>query len=276
MAYLIANANIFDGTGREPFRGAVRVEAERITAVIPGPDAPDAAGAIVIDGRGATLMPGLIESHAHLGLADMSSQDLNRAPDRGADAHHGAQCADDARLRLHERVLGRVGEAAPGHRAAPGDRGGTRGRAPAPRQWPGDHGDGRARRYESDAPASLRDADVLVGRGRARRDPPGVPAARAGGRGPLEAQPLRRHRDVELSLRADPDDGRRGRGRDGGGARGELARRRALQERGVGHARLAPRHRGHLSRQLRGRARPRRAGGGARPDLRRARARPHL
>jgi imidazolonepropionase-like amidohydrolase len=34
----------------------------------------------VIDGRGATLMPGLIESHAHLGLADMSSQDLNRLP----------------------------------------------------------------------------------------------------------------------------------------------------------------------------------------------------
>ena len=34
----------------------------------------------MIDGRGATLMPGLIESHAHLGLADMSSQDLNRLP----------------------------------------------------------------------------------------------------------------------------------------------------------------------------------------------------
>jgi imidazolonepropionase-like amidohydrolase len=70
MAYLIANANIFDGTGREPFRGVVRVEAERIAAVIPGADTPDAAGATVIDGRGATLMPGLIESHAHLGLAD--------------------------------------------------------------------------------------------------------------------------------------------------------------------------------------------------------------
>jgi imidazolonepropionase-like amidohydrolase len=80
MAYVIANANIFDGTGREPFRGAVRVEAERIAAVIPGADTPDAAGATVIDGRGATLMPGLIESHAHLGLADMSLQDLNGLP----------------------------------------------------------------------------------------------------------------------------------------------------------------------------------------------------
>ena len=34
----------------------------------------------MIDGRGATLMPGLIESHAHLGLADMTSQDLKRLP----------------------------------------------------------------------------------------------------------------------------------------------------------------------------------------------------
>ena len=80
MAYLIANASIFDGTGQEPFRGAVRVEAERIAAVIPGADTPDAAGATVIDGRGATLMPGLVESHAHLGLADMSLQDLDRLP----------------------------------------------------------------------------------------------------------------------------------------------------------------------------------------------------
>ena len=80
MAYVITNANILDGTGREPFRGAVRVEANRIAAVIPGADTPEAAGATVIDGRGATLMPGLIESHAHLGLADMSSQDLNRLP----------------------------------------------------------------------------------------------------------------------------------------------------------------------------------------------------
>ena len=80
MAYLIANAKIFDGTGREPFRGTVRVEAERIAAVIPGAATPDAAGAAVIDGRGATLMPGLIESHAHLSLADMSLPDLNALP----------------------------------------------------------------------------------------------------------------------------------------------------------------------------------------------------
>jgi imidazolonepropionase-like amidohydrolase len=80
MAYLITNASIFDGTGRQPFPGAVRIEAERIAAVIPGADTPDAPGATVIDARGATLMPGLIEPHAHLGLADMSLQDLDRLP----------------------------------------------------------------------------------------------------------------------------------------------------------------------------------------------------
>ena len=42
MTYLITNASILDGTGREPFRGAVRVEANRIAAVIPGADTPDA------------------------------------------------------------------------------------------------------------------------------------------------------------------------------------------------------------------------------------------
>jgi imidazolonepropionase-like amidohydrolase len=80
MAYLITDVNILDGAGREPFRGTIRVEANRIAEVIAGANGPDAAGATVIQGRGATLMPGLIESHAHLGLADMSSQDLNRLP----------------------------------------------------------------------------------------------------------------------------------------------------------------------------------------------------
>src|SRR5262245_47097612 len=80
MTYVITNVNILDGTGREPFRGAVRVDATRIAAVTAGSTTPDVAGATVIDGRGGTLMPGLIESHAHLGLADMSSLDLNRLP----------------------------------------------------------------------------------------------------------------------------------------------------------------------------------------------------
>lgn len=40
--YLIANARVLDGTGREPFAGAVRIEADRITAITPGAAPPPA------------------------------------------------------------------------------------------------------------------------------------------------------------------------------------------------------------------------------------------
>ena len=78
--YLITNARVLDGSGQAPFAGAVRVEANRITEVTPGAVPPPARGAIVIDAGGATLMPGLVESHAHLGFADMTSQELTRLP----------------------------------------------------------------------------------------------------------------------------------------------------------------------------------------------------
>ena len=78
--YLITNARVMNGSGTAPFAGAVRVEANRITEVTPGAAPPPARGAIVIDAGGATLMPGLVESHAHLGFADMTSQELTRLP----------------------------------------------------------------------------------------------------------------------------------------------------------------------------------------------------
>src|SRR5207247_11283003 len=68
-----------DGTGKAAFAGAVRVEANRITEVTAG-TAPPPRGATLIDASGATLMPGLVESHAHLGFADMPSQELTRLP----------------------------------------------------------------------------------------------------------------------------------------------------------------------------------------------------
>jgi imidazolonepropionase-like amidohydrolase len=79
MAYLITNVRILDGTGRAPFSGSVRVDGTRIAEVTPA-GAPPAAGARLIDGGGATLMPGLVESHAHIGLADTSSYELTRLP----------------------------------------------------------------------------------------------------------------------------------------------------------------------------------------------------
>ena len=79
-ALVVANARIFDGTGREPFGGEVLVEGPRIVAVTAGRPGPRPEGAAVIDARGATLMPGLIESHAHLSFCDGLSHDLTRLP----------------------------------------------------------------------------------------------------------------------------------------------------------------------------------------------------
>ncbi len=66
---LISNVSVIDGTGAEPFAGSVLVRGNRITAVTRGA-APEAAGATVVDGGGATLMPGLIDAHAHLSFLD--------------------------------------------------------------------------------------------------------------------------------------------------------------------------------------------------------------
>ena len=77
--HVITNVRILDGTGRAPFPGAVRVDGNRIAEVSPDALArrPDEA---VIDGRGATLMPGLIEPHAHLSFADVVSYEMTRLP----------------------------------------------------------------------------------------------------------------------------------------------------------------------------------------------------
>lgn len=59
-------ARIFDGTGRNPFPGAVLVEGSRIADVgtVDAVGAPE--GAVLVDAPGATLMPGLIDAHVHL------------------------------------------------------------------------------------------------------------------------------------------------------------------------------------------------------------------
>lgn len=63
---LFKNVNIFDGSGADPFAGEVLVEGAVIRQVARASQAIEAGTARVVDGRGATLMPGLIEPHAHL------------------------------------------------------------------------------------------------------------------------------------------------------------------------------------------------------------------
>lgn len=67
MRTLIRNIRIFDGSGARPFAGAVVVDGERIARVAAGEDAlADEKADRVVDGHGGFLMPGMVESHAHL------------------------------------------------------------------------------------------------------------------------------------------------------------------------------------------------------------------
>lgn len=65
--YLFAHVRVFDGSGTSPFEGEVLVHGNRIAAVASAGESPlPRTGALLIDGKGATLMPGLTEAHAHL------------------------------------------------------------------------------------------------------------------------------------------------------------------------------------------------------------------
>lgn len=71
---LIRNGTLIDGTGRKPLdNAAVLIKDNRIVAVeqeqsLSLPDVPLAT----IDARGGTILPGLIDTHVHLMLADVT------------------------------------------------------------------------------------------------------------------------------------------------------------------------------------------------------------
>lgn len=69
-ATLFTDVKIFDGSGAEPFPGEVLVRDDRIETIARGDTKGGAIlprdGAIIIEGKGRTLMPGMVESHGHL------------------------------------------------------------------------------------------------------------------------------------------------------------------------------------------------------------------
>ena len=73
---LFTNVKIIDGSGAAPYAGEVLVQDKRIKRV--GRNARSYSnGATMIDGAGATLMPGMVEAHTHFawnnagGLSDI-------------------------------------------------------------------------------------------------------------------------------------------------------------------------------------------------------------
>ena len=69
---LFKNVNVLDCSGAPPFAGQVLVEGNRIKTVAPKGTSVASDGAQVVDGAGATLMPGLVEAHSHLTFLDTS------------------------------------------------------------------------------------------------------------------------------------------------------------------------------------------------------------
>lgn len=73
MRTLFTNISVLDCSGAAPFRGEVLVEHGRIAEVTPVDVSIPRSGAVVVDGGGATLMPGLIEAHSHLTFTDVAN-----------------------------------------------------------------------------------------------------------------------------------------------------------------------------------------------------------
>ena len=74
---IFQNASILDGTGTLPWRGDVLVEGNRIGALAPAGRLAPHQDALAIECNGATLMPGLIESHTHLSFVDQTTLQLH-------------------------------------------------------------------------------------------------------------------------------------------------------------------------------------------------------
>ena len=71
---LFTNVRILDGTGQNPpYAGSVRVRGRQIVQVSRSAAATPAGDALVIDGAGATLMPGMTEAHTHFSWNDAAS-----------------------------------------------------------------------------------------------------------------------------------------------------------------------------------------------------------
>ncbi len=75
------NAMVWDGSGANSFPADVLVEGKRIKTVARQVGQLSADGATVIDCRGRTLMPGLVEGHAHISFGGaVNDSDLGNIP----------------------------------------------------------------------------------------------------------------------------------------------------------------------------------------------------
>jgi imidazolonepropionase-like amidohydrolase len=105
---LFTNVRILDGTLANPYAGSVLVSGNRIRQVGRSTAAINAAGATVIDGAGATLMPGMCEAHTHFSWNDAASL---AAIQTMPLEEHVLWCAKVARMYLQAGFTSCVGAA---------------------------------------------------------------------------------------------------------------------------------------------------------------------
>ena len=107
---LFTNVRILDGTGAQPFPGEVLVQGNRISRIGRGTRSLPTGGVTVIDGAGATLMPGMCEAHTHLAWTNSATLDaIQKMPHE----EHTLWAADMAKLYLEQGWTSCVGAATP-------------------------------------------------------------------------------------------------------------------------------------------------------------------
>ena len=106
---LFTNVRVLDGTGALPWSGSVLVEGNRIRQVGRSSTAVSSSSATqVIDGAGATLMPGMCEAHTHFSWNDSATlSGIQRMPLE----EHVLWCAKVARRYLEAGFTSCVGAA---------------------------------------------------------------------------------------------------------------------------------------------------------------------
>lgn len=105
---LFTNVRILDGSGAAPFTGEVLVQGNQIRRVARGLRTLPTAGVTIIDGAGATLMPGLTDAHTHFAWNDQPS--LN-AIQKMPPEEHILWCAHVAKRYLNRGFTSCVGAA---------------------------------------------------------------------------------------------------------------------------------------------------------------------
>ena len=72
---LFTNVRIIDGSGSQPYVGEVLIQGNRISRISRGARSLPVSGVTLIDGAGATLMPGMVEAHTHFAWNNSATLD---------------------------------------------------------------------------------------------------------------------------------------------------------------------------------------------------------